>query len=177
MLRPQRNHPKFKIRMILSRLRNRWFWSIALLGVGLDHLAKFWVVTRFDRYESLPIIDGVFHFTYVTNTGAAFSLFAGSDWLKWLSLLVSAGLVYFGLQAKRLRRLEQIAYGAILGGAIGNGIDRFATGEVVDFLDFRLIRFPIFNIADVAINIGIFCLLLIAIDPPQLKSFHRPPKP
>lgn len=158
--------------MILSRLRNRWFWSIALISILLDHLAKFWVSTTFELYDSLPLINGVFHFTYVTNDGAAFSLFAGSDWLKWLSLLVSAGLVYFGLKAKRLRRLEQIAYGAILGGAIGNGIDRFRTGEVVDFLDFRLINFPIFNIADVAINIGIFCLLLIAIDPPQLKRFH-----
>jgi signal peptidase II len=162
--------------MILSRLRNRWFWSIALIGILLDHLAKFWVSTTFELYDSVPLIDGVFHFTYVTNDGAAFSLFAGSDWLKWLSLLVSAGLIYFGFKAKQLRRLEQIAYGAILGGAIGNGIDRFRTGEVVDFLDFRLINFPIFNIADIFINIGIFCLLLIAIDPPQLKRFHTPPK-
>jgi signal peptidase II len=162
--------------MILSRLRNRWFWSIALLGIVLDHLAKFWISSTFELYESVPIIDGVFHFTYVTNNGAAFSLFAGSDWLKWLSLLVSAGLVYFGLKTKRLRRLEQIAYGSILGGAVGNGIDRFTTGEVVDFIDFRLIHFPIFNIADIAINIGIFCLLLIAIDPPQLKQFHTSSK-
>ncbi|MGD1901161.1 MAG: signal peptidase II [Geitlerinemataceae cyanobacterium] len=158
--------------MLLFRLRNPWFWSIALLGIALDRLTKIWVVSVFEMFESWPIVDGVFHFTYVTNTGAAFSLFAGSGWLKWLSLIVSLGLAYFGLTAKRLRRLEQIAYGAILSGAVGNGIDRFLRGEVVDFLDFRLIRFPIFNIADVAINIGIFCLVVIAIDPPQLKRFQ-----
>jgi signal peptidase II len=59
-------------------------------------------------------------------------------------------------------RWEQVGYGFILGGALGNGIDRFAAGEVVDFLDFRLIRFPIFNMADVFINIGIICLLIAA---------------
>lgn len=55
---------------------------------------------------------------------------------------------------------EQLGYGLILGGALGNGIDRFALGYVVDFLDFRLINFPVFNLADVFINIGIVCLLI-----------------
>jgi len=158
--------------MLSFRFRNPWFWSIALVGIVVDRLTKIWVVSAFEMYDTRPIVEGVFHFTYVTNTGAAFSLFAGSGWLKWLSLVVSVGLVYFGLTAKRLRRLEQIAYGAILSGALGNGIDRFLRGEVVDFLDFRLIRFPIFNIADIAINIGVFCLILIAIDPPQLRRFQ-----
>lgn len=59
----------------------------------------------------------------------------------------------------RLDRWQQAGYGCLLGGALGNGIDRFLTGEVVDFLDFRLIQFPVFNVADIAINIGIIGLL------------------
>lgn len=60
-------------------------------------------------------------------------------------------------------RWEQAAYGFILGGAIGNGIDRFAYGTVIDFLDFRLINFPVFNVADVSINLGIVCWLIAAL--------------
>lgn len=59
-----------------------------------------------------------------------------------------------------MRSLEQLGYGFILGGALGNGIDRFLAGSVVDFLDFRLIHFPVFNLADVSINVGIICLLI-----------------
>jgi signal peptidase II len=63
-----------------------------------------------------------------------------------------------------------VGYGLILSGALGNGIDRLVAGEVIDFLDFRLIRFPIFNIADVCINIGIICLLIASVKP---SRHHR----
>jgi signal peptidase II len=97
----------------------------------------------------------------VINTGAAFSAFRGGvGWLKWLSLLVSLGLMAFAYFGPHLNRWEQLAYGFILAGAFGNGIDRFLFGYVVDFLDFRLINFPVFNLADVFINIGIICLLI-----------------
>ena len=69
------------------------------------------------------------------------------------------GFAWFG---PRFDRWEQLGYGLILGGALGNGIDRFVSGYVVDFLHFRLIDFPIFNLADVSINIGIICLLIAA---------------
>ena len=118
----------------------------------------------------MPLLPGVFHLTYVTNTGAAFSLFSGSAWLRWLSLLVSIGLIALVWLTPRLNVWEKIGYGCILGGAIGNGIDRFATGAVIDFLDFRLIRFPIFNIADVSINIGIICLLIAIVRTPSKRG-------
>ena len=76
--------------------------------------------------------------------------------------LVSLVLVFIGLRFQLAHRWEQAGYGFILSGALGNGIDRFFNGEVVDFLDFRLIRFPIFNVADICINIGIACLLIAA---------------
>jgi signal peptidase II len=145
------------------RLRNRLFWIAAVIGLVADQLTKLWVVQNFEFGQSIPLWEGVFHFTFVTNTGAAFSLFSDNgEWLKWLSMLVSLGLIVLGLFANLANRWEQVGYGLILSGALGNGIDRVLAGEVVDFLDFRLIRFPIFNIADVCINIGIICLLIAA---------------
>ena len=143
------------------RIRNRIFWLVAAAAVLIDQLTKFWVVQNFELYDSWPLWKGVFHFTFVTNSGAAFSLFSeNGTWLRWLSLAVSFGLMALAWFGPRQTRWEQWGYGFILGGALGNGLDRFAAGEVVDFLDFRLIRFPVFNMADVFINIGIICLFI-----------------
>ncbi|MGL4376038.1 MAG: signal peptidase II [Microcoleaceae cyanobacterium] len=157
--------------------RNPLFWIVALVSLVLDHLTKFWVVKNFALTfppQTLPLLPGFFHFTYVVNTGAAFSLFNnGVNWLKWLSLFVSIGLIGLGLFGPRANRWEQVGYGFILGGALGNGIDRFFSGHVVDFLDFRVIQFPVFNLADVFINVGIFCLLIGTF--PQKNKRNYPP--
>jgi len=157
-------------------LKHQLFWALAILGFMVDRLSKAWVVKTFPLTlppTTQPLWPHVFHLTYVTNTGAAFSLFRdSSDWLRWLSLLVSLGLMGWAIWGPQLTLWEQAGYGCILGGAVGNGLDRFATGEVVDFLDFRLINFPIFNLADVVINIGILCLL-IAFSSPGAKSQGR----
>lgn len=150
------------------RIKNRLFWIVAIASLILDQLTKYWIVQNFYLTETLPLIPGVFHLTYVTNTGAAFSLFTGRvQWLRWLSLAVSLGLMALAWFGERMRTFEQIGYGLILGGALGNGIDRFVSGSVVDFLDFRLIQFPIFNVADVSINIGIVCLLIATFATPN----------
>ncbi|MEB3252488.1 MAG: signal peptidase II [Cyanobacteriota bacterium] len=156
-------------------LRNRFLWLAAIIGLGLDQLTKAWVARNFELTvppDSIPLWSGVFHFTYVTNSGAAFSLFSNNgEWLKWLSLGVSLGLIGMGLTTPLRDRWEQVGYGLILSGALGNGVDRLFAGEVIDFLDFRLIRFPIFNIADVCINIGIICLLIASIRPTRHRRF------
>ncbi|NUN63664.1 lipoprotein signal peptidase [Pseudanabaena biceps] len=147
--------------MTSGKIENKLYWSTAILGLVLDQCSKYLAVQYLKGMRSLPLIDGVFHFTYATNTGAAFSLFSGQiDWLKWVSMIVSLGLVAFGLFSKNLNRWEQVGYGCILAGAAGNGIDRFVAGYVVDFIDVRIIRFAIFNIADVCINIGLACLAI-----------------
>lgn len=131
------------------------------MSLVVDQLTKYWVVQNFNLTETQPLLLGVFHLTYVTNTGAAFSLFRGQvEWLRWLSLGVSLGLMALAWFGGVLNTFEQLGYGLILGGALGNGIDRFVAGSVVDFLDFRLIQFPVFNLADMFINIGIICLLI-----------------
>lgn len=151
--------------------KNRLFWIIAIVSLIIDQLSKFWILHNFSLAETLPLIPGVFHITYVTNTGAAFSLLTGKvEWLRWLSLLVSLGLMALASFGGVLNIFEQLGYGLILGGALGNGIDRFRLGSVVDFLDFRLIQFPVFNFADVSINIGIVCLLIATFSKKQRSS-------
>ncbi|MEB3182248.1 MAG: signal peptidase II [Nostocaceae cyanobacterium] len=149
-------------------LKHRFFWIATVAGFLLDQLTKYWVIQTFDLRETRPLIVGIFHLTYVTNTGAAFSIFTGKvEWLRWLSLAVSLGLITLACFGPSLNHWEQWGYGLILSGAMGNGIDRFALGHVTDFLDFRLINFPVFNLADVFINIGIVCLLI--------SVFGKPP--
>ncbi len=144
-------------------IKNLGFWIAALFCLAADQISKRWVVQQLELEQSLPVLPGVFQLTYVTNDGAALGLFAnGSDWLRWVSLLVSLGLIVVALRS-RLNPWDQVGCGCVLGGALGNGLDRFTSGEVIDFLDFRPIHFPwIFNLADVSINIGIACLLISA---------------
>lgn len=148
------------------RFKNSVFWITAIASFCLDQATKYWIVQNFSLLETQPLISGVFHFTYVRNTGAAFSILAGkADLLKWLSLFVSLGLMSFALFGGKLKKLEQVSYGLLLGGALGNGIDRFIYGSVVDFIDLRFIRFAVFNFADISINLGILCWLI--------DSFYR----
>lgn len=148
--------------------RKRIFWLVAILGIIIDQITKYLVVQKFPEINStFPIWEGVFHFTYVINTGAAFSVFSGQvEILRWVSLIVSILLIIFIWYSPRISLLEQLGYGFILAGAVGNGIDRFLFGYVVDFLDFRLINFPVFNIADVSINIGVILLLIATFKKP-----------
>lgn len=159
------------------RIKNYLLLLVAFVAVIFDQLTKYWVVeaSAFWPLETLinpktgitytrhtlPLIQGVFHFTYVQNDGAAFSILSGQvDLLRWLSLGVSLILIGVALFGPVLNIVDQLGYGFILGGAMGNGIDRFALGYVVDFFDFRLINFAVFNVADSFISIGIVCLLL-----------------
>jgi signal peptidase II len=144
------------------KIRNAYFWVAAISNIIIDVLSKKAIVEnlRVER-TSIPIISNIFHFTYIRNYGAAFSMFEGHQWLGWLSLFVSAILVTIGIVKKFTHILEQLGFGLILAGAAGNGIDRlFFGGSVVDFIDLRIINFAIFNWADISINLGIFCLLI-----------------
>jgi signal peptidase II len=146
---------------VFGTIKNTLLWVAALICLSLDQVSKLMVIHSLQLYDSIAIWQGVFHITYITNSGAAFSLFHQSgDWLKWVSLAVSLGLIVLGCASNKLDTWEKIGYGCILGGAVGNGIDRFASGVVIDFLNFKLINFPVFNLADVSINVGLACLVV-----------------
>ncbi|WP_181256662.1 signal peptidase II [Merismopedia glauca] len=151
--------------------KNYLLWLAAILSLITDRLTKYWIVKTIPFKASWVFIPGLFNLTYVRNKGAAWSLFSDNgSWLRWLSLAVSLGLVAFALWGPVLKRWEQAGWGLILGGAIGNGIDRFIDGSVVDFIEFRLFEFPVFNIADTSINIGIICLLIASFRQPKPRK-------
>jgi signal peptidase II len=131
--------------------------------IFLDQLTKWLVDHTMPLYRSIPIIDGFFNLTYIRNTGAAFGILAGSGAAFRLPFLMLFSLLAIGFILVMLRRLPERETGLIsalafiLGGAIGNLIDRFAYGEVIDFLDFYWTghHWPAFNIADSFITIGV----------------------
>ena len=109
--------------------------------------------------ESIPILPNIFHITYILNPGAAFGLFANQTFFFIvLAVLMIAAVIYFYPAIKRESTWMQVGIGLLLGGAIGNLIDRIQIGMVVDFFDFRI--WPIFNIADVGIVCGAFIIVI-----------------
>jgi signal peptidase II len=144
------------------KIRNYYFWMTAIANIAIDILSKRTIVENLKiERASIPLIPNILHFTYIRNYGAAFSMFEGHDWLKWLSLFVTIVLIAIGMFKIFNNIWEQLGLGFILAGAAGNGIDRlFFGGSVVDFIDLRIIKFAIFNWADVSINLGICCLLI-----------------
>jgi signal peptidase II len=144
------------------KIRNYYFWLAAIVNITIDILSKRAIVEvlKIER-TSIAIVPNIFHFTYIRNHGAAFSILAGNPLLRWLSLIVSLILIAIAI-VKTFRNIwEQLGFGLILAGAVGNGIDRlFFDGSVVDFIDLRIINFAIFNWADISINLGIVCLLI-----------------
>lgn len=140
---------------------------VSVLVVVLDQISKSIVLTHLSRVYSLKVIDGFFSLTLVLNTGVAFGLFSHSPaaW-KVIALLLLSGITVIALLGyyffgKDLNRLTSIAFCLIIGGAIGNMVDRFRFSKVVDFLDFywKSYHWPAFNLADAAITIGVFLLL------------------
>jgi signal peptidase II len=137
--------------------------SVPLTVVALDQATKFWVGTRMELFESIPVIPGFFSITYVRNPGAAFGMFSQAHDLWRMSLLVGVSLVavalltLFFLRSPHAERVSRLAAVLVMGGALGNLIDRLRFGEVIDFLDLFVgrLHWPAFNVADSAITIGI----------------------
>ena len=152
----------------------KWLWLTTLVIV-LDQASKLLVDHTMGLFESIPLIP-LFQLTYVRNTGAAFSLLAqAGGWQRWffiaLSVTAGAAIAYWLKQLPKQRRWEAAAWALVLGGALGNLIDRIAYGYVIDFLDayYQQWHFPAFNVADSAITIGVAMLLIDA----MLTARHK----
>jgi signal peptidase II len=147
----------------------RWLW-LSLAVVIADQLTKALIVREFELYEVLDVLP-VLEITRLHNTGAAFSMLAGaSGWQRWffigLALVVSAGIVYWMRNLPRQSAAYlPVALALVMGGALGNVIDRIWHGYVIDFLHFHwgTAYFPAFNVADTCITIGAGLLILDAI--------------
>jgi signal peptidase II len=143
----------------------------ALVVIVLDQITKAIVLARMELHQSISVIDGFFSLTYVRNTGAAFGIFAGRfdelrvPFLLTVSVVALVVLFWFVRTVPAERRALLVACGGVLGGAIGNMIDRAAYGEVIDFLDVYVgeYHWPAFNVADAAITVGVIALCLDAL--------------
>lgn len=128
--------------------------------VLLDQISKIWVQNHMALRESIPIIKGIFHITYIQNPHSSFGLLKFSNMTYTIITLLVLLLMILFLRSKTTPKNKMIfiSLAMILGGSLGNMIDRFRIGSVIDFLDFRI--WPIFNLADSAINVGLFLLII-----------------
>ncbi len=134
-------------------------WGIAVLI--LDIMTKLLAELQLRAVDTIPLLRDIFHLTYVENTGIAFGLFSGARWIFVAVTIGVLGLlaVIFTYTHPRSRWLKW-GMSLVYGGALGNLLERMAKGYVVDFLDFRLIHFPVFNVADIAVCAGAVCLMI-----------------
>ena len=130
---------------------------LVFLIVVVDQLSKAYIQSNMYLGESIPILQDIFHITYILNPGAAFGLFADQTFFFiGLAVLMVAAAIWFYPAIKKESAWMQAGIGLLLGGAVGNLIDRVLIGKVVDFFDFRI--WPIFNIADICIVCGAFLI-------------------
>ena len=144
----------------MLNIKNKRFYFIllSLLIILSDQFTKN-IITRYHK-ELLNNDLILFSIDYVKNYGAAFNLFNGNRiFLSIVSTIVSVILIYFILIKKNITNLDLLSYGFILGGTFGNGIDRLTKGYVIDFINLNFINFPVFNIADISINIGLIFII------------------
>jgi signal peptidase II len=149
-----------------------WLWLAALVLV-LDQITKVLVMNQLAAYQDMIPLTGFFNLIHVHNTGAAFSLFADQPgWQRYFFLAIGLGasaLMFYLMRQTRGRPLFSIALALILGGAVGNVIDRALYGHVIDFLDFHVAgwHWPAFNVADAGITVGAVLLVLDSLRKPE----------
>ena len=138
------------------------FVLIAVLIVLVDQLTKFWVVNNLPYGETIPILGNVFSLNYIHNEGAAFSILTGKiGLLSIISIVVVLVVAVIWYRTPKEQKIWRFAYALLIGGALGNWLDRIRLGYVVDFLRFP--NFPVFNVADCMLvgSVILICLLVL----------------
>ena len=144
---------------MLNNLYNRiYYFLLCIIIVIIDQITKHII-----SFNNKLLIDKDFIFfslDYVKNFGAAFNIFNGSRvFLSLLSIIVAISIIYFILNKNNINNIDLLSYSFILGGTIGNGFDRITKGYVIDFINLNFINFPVFNVADISINIGVIFIV------------------
>lgn len=145
---------------------------VAVLILVTDQVSKYLVIKNFSLTDSMPVIPGIVNLTYIHNTGAAFGILKDQSWIL-LGITIAAMLVCIGVVFKNLYKSQLVHWAVllVLSGGLGNMIDRiFRRGNVVDFIELAFVDFPIFNIADCAVCIGVGILILYFV----LDAFKKP---
>jgi len=147
--------------MINKYQTNLYFLSISIFIILIDQLTKYLMFHNNKIFINKDFL--LFKLDFVKNYGAAFNILSGNRiLLSLISIFFSIILIYLILRRNTSTILDLYSYSFILGGTIGNGLDRIMKGFVVDFINLNIINFPVFNIADISINIG-FILILYSI--------------
>ena len=136
---------------------------ISIILLCIDQISKLLVVNLLTKTDSITIIKNFFYLTYINNDGAAFSILVGKRiFLILIAVLAIVMLIRYIKKNNIQNKLELVSISLIIGGSLGNLMDRGVRGYVIDFLDFKIFNynFPIFNLADTFIVIGVFLLLL-----------------
>ena len=144
--------------MINKMQTKLYFLSISFFIVLIDQFTKYLIFYNKKLFINKDFL--LFKLDFVKNYGAAFNIFSGSRiFLSLISILFSTLLIYLIFRKNTINIFDLYSYSFILGGTIGNGIDRIYKGFVIDFINLNIINFPVFNIADISINIGFIFLL------------------
>ena len=135
-----------------------YFLSLSILIILIDQFTKYLMLNNYKILLNKDFL--LFRLEFVKNYGAAFNIFSGSRiFLSLISIIFSILLIYLILRRNTLSSFDLYSFSFLLGGTIGNGIDRILKGFVIDFINLNMIDFPVFNIADISINIGFIFLL------------------
>ena len=144
--------------MIINIKTKLYFVSLSIFIVLIDQFTKYLMFYNKKLFVNKDFL--LFKLDFVKNYGAAFNIFSGSRvLLSLISIFFSILIIYLIFRKNNLNSFDLYSYSFILGGTIGNGIDRIYKGFVVDFINLNIINFPVFNIADISINIGFIILL------------------
>lgn len=141
--------------------------------VALDQITKWLVVVNLKPIHDIPIIEGIFHLTYVENRGAAFGILQGRHLffiITTLIVIIGVTIYYFKLPQEKKYHWMRLSLVLLVSGAIGNLIDRIRLNYVIDFLYFKLIDFPVFNIADICVVVGVSILSIFVLLVPDEKD-------
>lgn len=148
-----------KKRMLHFRLSA--YLILSLILIGIDQLTKYWAQTKLQGKQCIDVIEGVFSFTYARNTGAAFGMLQGKKiFLLVLTVVVLAVAVWYLIRKKVTDSVVLTASAAVFAGAVGNLIDRIRLSYVIDFLEIRFFSFPVFNVADCCVVLGMIVLVI-----------------
>ena len=144
---------------MINRIQTKlYFLTLSIFIILIDQFTKYLMLYNHKTFVNKDFI--FFRLAFVKNYGAAFNLFSGSRiFLSLISIIFSILLIYLILKKNTLNLVNLYSYSFILGGTIGNGIDRIFKGFVIDFINLNFIDFPVFNIADITINIGFILLI------------------
>ena len=154
-------------------LSRKSIFLISFFVVICDQLSKYLAIQFLSSNNSILLIPHLIQLRLVRNTGAAFSLFSSSTTLLGLlSLCVSIGIIILICINKPLKVWKALAFSFLLGGSFGNGLDRWQLGYVNDFIELLPINFPIFNIADIAINMAVISLIIETINKPKTLNLR-----